>query len=233
VSTSKRIVVAIDDDLASLKGIARVAVESNYVCYAFTQPNSLLQWVEQEGSTLFKLGNAFCLVLNSKFINEISGSCLNQKFYGFPKITVTNTKNVAEVLQCIKAGVFDFIEKPFALSHMQSRLEAAFFNYGLIISQIELIKTVNQRFDLLTKREYEVCDLVVKGLANKEIAEQLSISIKTVKAHRAKVMSKLNAKSLLELVRYFDILISSKKQNFLPSFSNWLSVFGNSVNQDN
>ncbi len=216
----ERVVLVMDDDPSSINGISRVAREINSICIGFTDRNEIENWFANCDPVLFNRNNAFCLVADSKYLDLFDhvNCCMELKKY--PKICISKSKNVSEILGCFERGLFDFVEKPFTLNVMKSKLGSAFLQFDLYAEQAELIDSLHAKFEQLTAREHEICRWVVQGLPNKDIAENLNISIKTVKAHRARVMSKTQANSLVELVRYFDIFTSLKRQDFVPGFAN-------------
>ena len=118
-----------------------------------------------------------------------------------PVVFVTGHGDVPMAVEAIKRGAFDFIEKPFNEQKLTSIIERALEldtrNAGQVAAQSE----VAVRLAKLSPREREVLDLVIKGKMNKTIADVMNISIKTVEAHRSKVMEKMCARSLAELVQ--------------------------------
>jgi two-component system, LuxR family, response regulator FixJ len=120
-----------------------------------------------------------------------------------PIVVITGHADIPLAVEAMRAGVADFIEKPFEsdtiLRAVRRSLEQA-ESAGLM--QNERV-TIERRMALLTQREREVCDAVVQGNSNKEIALALGISPRTVEIHRANVMSKMQADSLSGLVRMF------------------------------
>ena len=110
-------------------------------------------------------------------------------------------KGSEATIRALELGAFDFIEKPF-----NDQLLLDLVNKAILHNQTSK-ETQNQQLELhacrdsLTPREQEIMDLITQGEANKSIAHQLGISDKTVEAHRAKVMSKMQANTLAELVR--------------------------------
>ena len=125
---------------------------------------------------------------------------LNERGIDIPIIVISGHGDVQTAVRAMKAGAFDFIEKPFndqllldlvnrAVTHSLAASEAHSQQVGLLA-----------RRDSLTPRERQVLDLIAKGEPNKSIGHKLEISDKTVEAHRAKVMSKMQATSLAELV---------------------------------
>ena len=149
-------------------------------------------------------GRAGCLLLDVR-MPGMSGLELQEYFarndIHIPIIIITGHGDVPMAVRAMKAGAIDFIDKPF--------------NDELLLESIRNALTVDQqqrelqsrraeiaaRLDHLTPREHEVMEMVTEGRSNKEIAMDLGVSAKTVEAHRARVMEKMGAGSLAELVR--------------------------------
>lgn len=118
-----------------------------------------------------------------------------------PVIIMTGHGEVPLAVSAMKAGVSDFVEKPFTDdSILTSVAEAIRKNENRQSKQVASAEMV-ARLESLTAREREVFDLLIAGDANKIIAHHLDISVRTVEIHRARVMEKMRAKSLPELVR--------------------------------
>jgi two-component system, LuxR family, response regulator FixJ len=118
-----------------------------------------------------------------------------------PLIFVTAHADVPIAVATIKRGAFDFIEKPFAESDLLKRIEEALSFALEAQAQQSQISGIKARLASLSDRERQVLDAVVTGKMNKTIAYDLDISIKTVEAHRARVMEKMEAASLAHLIR--------------------------------
>jgi len=119
----------------------------------------------------------------------------------FPVIIVTGHADVPMALRAMKEGAFDFIEKPYNDQHLLERIQAAIHHYDDIQKQHEKDQELSTLFNQLSKREQQVLTEILKSIPNKRIAENLCISIKTVEVHRANLMSKLQVKTITELVR--------------------------------
>jgi two-component system response regulator DctR len=118
----------------------------------------------------------------------------------WPVIFLTGHADVPTAVDSVKRGAFDFCEKPFSDNALVDRIEQA-----LVLSQERLITRTQQvflqsRLSELTERERDVMRLVVEGLPNKLIADQLDISVRTVEVHRSRVFDKMEVKSAVELV---------------------------------
>jgi two-component system response regulator DctR len=117
----------------------------------------------------------------------------------WPVIFLTGHADVPTAVDSVKRGAFDFCEKPFSDNALVDRVEQA-----LALSQERLLARQTQqrlqsRLLELTERERDVMRLVVEGLPNKLIADQLDISVRTVEVHRARVFDKMEVKSAVEL----------------------------------
>ncbi|NJC39826.1 two-component system response regulator FixJ [Brevundimonas alba] len=119
----------------------------------------------------------------------------------WPVIVVTGHADVPMAVQLMKAGVVDFIEKPFDPNRLFETLKGCL---GLLTDRVtrqEAARQAEQRLRELTPRERQVFESLVEGRSNKEIALELNISPRTVEIFRAKVMTKMQAESLSALVR--------------------------------
>jgi two-component system response regulator FixJ len=145
-----------------------------------------------------------CLVLDVR-MPGISGLELQERLaarrINIPIIFITGHGDVQMAVRALQAGAFDFVEKPFNDQDLLDRIQKA------IAFDAERRGKESQRaqlqalFSSLTAREREVLDLVVEGLSNKAIANTLGLSAKTVEVHRAKVMEKMHARSISDLVK--------------------------------
>ncbi|MCH8823898.1 MAG: response regulator transcription factor [Planctomycetes bacterium] len=145
-----------------------------------------------------------CAVIDMR-MPEVSGLELQKKLkakgIALPLIFITGFGSVPIAVEALKMGAVDFMEKPFSDQALLDKIHHALE----IDRQTRLKKSRNEnvsaRVKDLTSREKEIMDLVVQGKATKRIAVQLGISPKTVEAHRARVMQKMKADSIADLVR--------------------------------
>ena len=117
-----------------------------------------------------------------------------------PLILITGHGDISMAVTAMKAGAFDFLEKPFEADALLAAIEAA-LRPRSSDTNAENAETARRRLEKLTSREYEVLDHLVAGKSNKEAAAKLGISPRTVEFHRAHIMEKTGAKGLPELVR--------------------------------
>ncbi len=145
-----------------------------------------------------------CLVLDVR-MPEMSGLELHEQLDALgstlPIIFVTGHGDVPMAVAAIQRGASDFIEKPFRNEDLLSRIRRALELDQQRSASRERTDAVAHRLEQLTQREREVLDLVVAGKLNKQIADTLDISMKTVEAHRARVMEKMGARTLAELIK--------------------------------
>mgnify|MGYP000695651236 CR=1 FL=1 len=118
-----------------------------------------------------------------------------------PVIVVTGHGDVQMAVRAMKDGAFDFIEKPYNDQILLDLVQKAVRECERRRTQVTSHQEIQELVDTLTPRERQVRDMIVAGNTNKQIAYALDISEKTVEAHRAKVMEKLQASSLADLIR--------------------------------
>lgn len=131
---------------------------------------------------------------------ELQGH-LQQQQVTVPVIMITGHGDVPMAVRAMKAGAIDFIEKPFNDEQLLESIRNALSIDDTRRDEQAFKAEIASRLAHLTPRESEVMDMVTAGKSNKEIANTLGVSAKTVEAHRAKVMEKMEAGSLAELVR--------------------------------
>ena len=116
-----------------------------------------------------------------------------------PVIFLTGHADVPTAVDAVKRGAFDFCEKPFSDNALVDRIEQAIALSGQHLQTVGKKVQVQRKLAELTERERGVMRLVVEGLPNKLIADQLDISVRTVEVHRARVFDKMEVKSAVEL----------------------------------
>ena len=116
-----------------------------------------------------------------------------------PVIFLTGHADVPTAVHMVKRGAFDFCEKPFSDNLLVDRIEQAIAQSAQVLAAQQARRQLKARLQELTERERDVMRLVVEGLANKLIADQLDISVRTVEVHRARVFDKMEVKSAVEL----------------------------------
>ncbi|MEZ5664532.1 MAG: LuxR C-terminal-related transcriptional regulator [Burkholderiaceae bacterium] len=116
-----------------------------------------------------------------------------------PVIFLSGHADVPTAVDAVKRGAFDFCEKPFSDNALVDRIEQALAQSAQVLAQRRVQDEIRQRLDSLTDRERDVMRLVIEGLPNKLVADQLAISVRTVEVHRSRVFDKMGVKSAVEL----------------------------------
>ena len=144
-----------------------------------------------------------CLILDVN-LPDLNGLDLQQRVAGdridMPIIFITGHGDVPMSVQAMKAGAVEFLMKPFSDDVLLNAIRHAIERSQTVLTQEADIQSLRDRYASLSRREREVMTLVVTGLLNKQIGFELGISEITVKAHRGKVMRKMKANSLPDLV---------------------------------
>ena len=189
-------VFVVDDDQAMRSSLQWLIESVGLAVESFASADEFL--------TSYYPGRAGCLLLDVR-MPGMSGlelqEYLNAHEIKIPVIIITGHGDVHMAVRAMKRGAIDFIEKPFndevLLDAIRNALNLDERRRGYQAERAELAARLAQ----LTPREHEVMDMVTEGKSNKEIAKTLGVSAKTVEAHRARVMEKMQAGSLAELVR--------------------------------
>jgi FixJ family two-component response regulator len=121
--------------------------------------------------------------------------------YEMPIIFISGYGDVPMTVRAMKAGAVEFLTKPFGDEVLLSAIRHAIDRSDSALRRAAKVRVLQDRYELLTRREREVMSLVVAGKLNKQVAGDLGISEITVKAHRGKMIEKMKADSLADLVR--------------------------------
>ena len=152
----------------------------------------------------FKVTTPSCVLLDMR-MHGLSGLGLFEKLIGYglqttlPVIFLTGHADVPTAVATVRQGAFDFCDKPFSDNALVDRVEQALAHSASALSQHSASHSLQEQLDGLTEREKAVMRLVVGGLPNKLVADQLNISVRTVEVHRSRVFDKMRVKSAVEL----------------------------------
>ena len=152
----------------------------------------------------FEVSSPSCVLLDVRMAG-LSGLAMFEKLisYGLlptlPVIFLTGHADVPTAVDAVKRGAFDFFEKPFSDNALVDRIEQAIGQSAVALAQRHETISLRTQLEGLTERERNVMRLVVEGLPNKLVADQLDISVRTVEVHRARVFDKMGVKSAVEL----------------------------------
>lgn len=148
-------------------------------------------------------GERGCMLLDVR-MPEINGLALQQimleRGIRLPIVVLSGHGDIPMAVTAMKNGAIDFLEKPFDDEVLIPLVQSALSKGDEQFKDLQQLEQIRKLFEGLSRREKEVMALVVTGKANREIAEDLGISPKTVEVHRSRVMSKMRAESLPELV---------------------------------
>ena len=128
---------------------------------------------------------------------------LHKRRLHVPTVFITAHGDVAMAVAAVRRGALDFVEKPFDDEAMIRRVREALASDAAARGESERRSDFAARLDALSAREREVVERVVEGKLNKLIAEELAITVKTVEFHRARIMDKLQVKTVAELIGLF------------------------------
>lgn len=195
-NASSQCVYVVDDDEAMRDSMVWLIESEGFSVRAFASAEDFLAF--------YREGLAGCLVLDVR-MPGMSGLELYERLAArrstLPVIFITGHGDVPMAVAALKKGAADFIEKPFNDTDMLRLIRQCLEMDTSRRARRAREDSVAQRLAQLTAREKEVMDRVVEGKLNKQIADELSISMKTVEAHRARVMEKMGVRSLAELVQ--------------------------------
>jgi len=191
-------VVSIVDDDEALRDSLRWLLESSgYSVATYVTAESFLAAYDPD--------QAGCLVLDIR-MPGMSGLELQDELmrrgHAIPVIFVTGHGDVPTAVRAMKKGAVEFIEKPFNDQAFLALIDNVLAFDARARTEAARTLSLAARFAKLTAREREVMECIIAGKRNKEMADELCVSIKTIEAHRAKVMQKTGAGSLAELVQF-------------------------------
>lgn len=193
-------VYIVDDDASVRDALAWLLRSRRLFSETFDSAEAFNAWVSQK----FAVQSPSCVLLDVRMAG-LSGLAMFEKLIGYgllptlPVIFLTGHADVPTAVDAVKRGAFDFCEKPFSDNALVDRIEQALAHSAAALAQHGESISLQARLDGLTERERDVMRLVVGGLPNKLVADQLDISVRTVEVHRARVFDKMGVKSAVEL----------------------------------
>lgn len=192
----QRHVFIVDDDVQTLRAFARVLHVEGFEVDTFPSASEFLKHTPSDAPS--------CLVLDLK-LPEIDGLQLQQLMrdanLDMPIIFVSGYGDVPSTASAMRHGAVDFLEKPVEDSRLLDAVAQAVALDAARRERRRESEAAKQRLAVLTPRERQVCELVARGLLNKQIADQVGASERTVKIHRARALHKLGVTSVTDVVR--------------------------------
>jgi two-component system response regulator FixJ len=196
LQSSPPTVFVVDDDQATRKSLRWLVETLGVPVQTFHSGASFLDSYDPE--------QPGCLVLDV-MMSGMTGlelqKELNERQIEIPVIVLTGYGDVPTAVRALKNGAVEFLEKPFDGEILLDQVRHALELDTARRRERDAGEVVRQRLSRLTPREREILELVVHGLSSKEIATRLDVSFKTVEAHRAKIMRKMEANGVAQLVR--------------------------------
>lgn len=198
---SEGLVIVVDDDPSVSTALSRLFRAEGFEVETHPSSDSFLRRAETS--------SASCLVLDLRMPGAGGldlQATLVENFVDLPIVFISGDADVPASVKALKTGAVDFIEKPFEDDVILDAVRKGITMDREVRGRNVVRAQVRGRYDTLTARERDVMLLVVRGLSNKQVADDLDVSEKTIKIHRGRVMSKMEAESLPELVRLADLI---------------------------
>ena len=212
LSETAATVFVVDDEDTVRKALSRLIRSAGMTAQTFPTAEAFLA----ESYTV----PASCLVLDVRLpgLNGLQlQEALNRKGYPISIIFITGHGDVPTSVRAMKAGAVDFLQKPFAGHELLDAIRRAVSRTRDAVAKQAECAEIQRRYDTLTPREREVFALVVSGFLNKQVAGELGAAEKTIKIHRGRVMAKMQAPSLADLVRMAGLLGIPAQPSAVPN----------------
>jgi FixJ family two-component response regulator len=196
IARDKPLVLVVDDSVDVREGLKALFDSVGLECKVFDSPKDFLECPPESGPT--------CLILDVR-LPEMSGldvqSELERRSRRVPTIVITGYGDIPMSVRAMKAGAVSFFTKPVREQDLLEAVYAGIQKDRDRLAKETKVRDLRERYNHLTDREREILPLITIGLLNKQIAAQVGLSEVTVKVHRRKLMTKMNARSLPDLVR--------------------------------
>ena len=198
-TTQAEVVYVVDDDEAVRDSLTWLLESNGYTVRCHASAERFLQSLQNTDKSTIS-----CLILDVR-MPGMSGLELQERLISenlpMPISFITGHGDVSMAVSTMKRGAVDFIEKPFKENELCALVERMLTKARFDFAQADQRKNTQSLLSKLTGRERQVLERIVAGRLNKQIADDLSISIKTVEAHRANIMEKLNVNTVADLLR--------------------------------
>ena len=193
-----RTVFLVDDDAAVCHALSVFLEASGYRVRAYHSAEAFLEEAECEAEGVMLLDQRMTGMSGLELQAE-----LVRRGIDLPIIFISGHGDVQMSVKAVRAGAINFLEKPFSNEDLLASIREAFSRADVGRKHRSQVAAVRKRLASLTVREQEVMQHVVAGMSNKQLAEWLGLSDRTIEAHRSRVMKKMGAESLPDLVRKY------------------------------
>lgn len=192
----EKTIFILDDDAGVRETLRTILEAGGYKGVCFADETGLLEAIRQRCPLAILLDVNLPGRSGLEILKDLSS-------YAVPVVMISGFGDIPTVVEAMKAGALDFIEKPFKYGDILARLENIFTGYSGKHTEALQKKISSLNFpgrEALTRRERDVIELAATGCSNKEIGERLGISHRTVEDHRSNIMHKLGLKNIAELL---------------------------------
>ncbi len=194
-------IYVIDDDPSMRSSLSRMLINYGYSVSVFERPENFIEESIPVSPAAILLDMRMPTMLGTELQKQ-----LNQLGRNTPIIFISGESMPHEIVTAMKQGAIDFLFKPFNLDDLLKAVASAVEKDKEVFKVTVQSMTVTQRYESLTPREKQVCALLVDGLMNKDIAVRLGTTDATIKVHKSRVMEKMQADSLQDLVRFLALV---------------------------
>ncbi len=187
----------VDDDVSVCRALSLLLKSHGFKVQTFTRSADFLACKHLKVPS--------CLVLDIR-LPDINGLVLQDvmaaRQLAIPIVFITGYGDIPMSVKAMKAGAVDFLPKPFTKKKLFDAITQAISNNKIQIKEQAAISKIKRRIRTLSPRELEVFRLVAKGMLSKQIARKRGTALQTIKVHRGRVMQKMQAKTVTELIRF-------------------------------
>ena len=191
------VIYVVDDDVSVCRALGLLLKSHGIRSETFTSAEAFLAFDHPKVLS--------CLVLDIRLPN-INGLALQELMAErgiiTPIVFITGHGSISMTVKAMKAGAIDFLSKPFTSKELLAAITLALSKSKVLNKRQAEMAKIKQRIDTLSPRELEVFHFVAQGLMNKNIASKRGTSLQTIKIHRGRVMQKMQAKTVTELIHF-------------------------------
>ena len=193
----KPIIYIVDDDLSVCRALSLLLKSHGFKVQTFMRAAEFLAFK--------RLKLPSCLILDIQ-LPDMNGLALQEtmerKGIFIPIVFITGHGDIPMSVKAMKAGAIDFLPKPFTNKKLLDAITQAILRSKIQNKELAEISKIKRRVSTLSPRELEVFRLVAKGMLSKQIARKQGTALQTIKIHRGRVMKKMQAKTVTELIRF-------------------------------